>query len=285
MDFFSQIIAFLMAICMVFTGFMDNGEVKTSSEAELVREDKLVFTDAMYAGQGITTDGEYFYTSGSLAGIGIAGLSKWNIDTMELVKNNPDALPEKYVELYNTDHIGGISYYGGKIYAAVENKEEDFPLIVVYDSETLEQVDLFKIPNTNLSDGIPWCAVDGDNGYLYCSPFKNVTGILAFDLETMEYSHTIPLSEEITRIQGGEVYDGVLYLSYDMANSNKDYVLTVNALTGKVDTLFSRTLPSLAGNEAEGLTVFLQEDGAFIHVLDYDKTVGVYLRRYKLLDN
>ncbi len=284
MNFFTELIAILMAICTTFLGIMDKGPVETSPEAELVKETQLVLTDAMYAGQGITTDGKYYYTSGSLTALGIAGLAKWDMETMELVKTNDDAIPEYYKNLYGSDHIGGISYYNGKIYAAVENKAEDFPLVVTYDPKTLEQIDIYKIPNDNLPDGIPWCAVDGENGYLYCSPFKNVTEILVFDLDTMEYSHSIKLSQQITRIQGGEVYGGVLYLSYDVANNNTDKVLAVDVETGHVDTLFERKVPSKAGNEAEGLTVYLTDDGAFIHVLDYDKTVGVYLRSYKLVD-
>ncbi len=285
MNFFDALISFLMSICMIFTGFMDFGTAKSSKEVNLINEEKLVFTDAMVAGQGVTTDGEYFYTSGSLTALNIAGLAKWDIDTMELVAENTDAIPEFYNEIYESDHIGGISYYNGKIYAAVENKAEDFPLVITYDPETLEPVDIYKIPNDNLPDGIPWCAVDGENGYLYCSPFKNVTQILVFELDTMEYSHSIELSKEITRIQGGEVYGGILYLSYDVANSNTDKILTVDVKTGDVATLCSRTLPSAAGNEAEGLTVYPMADGSLIHVLDYDKTVGVYLRSYEVVDN
>ena len=65
-------------------------------------------------------------------------------------------------------------------------------------------------------------------------------------------------------------------------NNNTDRILTVDVVTGEVNELCRRTLPSKAGNEAEGLTVFPMADGTFIHVLDYDKTVGVYLRHYKL---
>ena len=99
----------------------------------------------------------------------------------------------------------------------------------------------------------------------------------------MEFSHIIELSETIYRIQGGEVYDGVLYLSND-DKTGSDKILTVDIATGKVDTLCKRTLPSLAGNEAEGLTIYPMEDGTFIHVLDYDKTIGVYVRHYKLTE-
>lgn len=282
MDFFSTIISLLMSVCMLLTGFLDQGTPKHSANVELVREDKLVFTDAMYAGQGVTTDGEYYYTSGSLTALGVAGLAKWDADTMECVLTNGDAIPADYKAWYGCDHIGGISYYDGKIYAAVENEAEDFPLVITYDCETLELIDIFIIEPDGLPDGIPWCAVDAENGLLYCSPFNDVEYILAYDLETMELSHAIKLSRRVTRIQGGEVYADKLYLSYDAEDSNTDQILTVDISTGKVEKLCSRTVPSMAGNEAEGLTIYPMEDGTLIHVLDYDKTVGVYLRHYKV---
>lgn len=282
MGFFESLWAFLVAFCMIFTGIMDYGTASSTKEVELVKEEKMVLDAAMYAGQGITTDGEYYYTSGSLTAFGVAGLAKWDAETFEQVAVNTKAIPEKYVNTHDSDHIGGISYYDGKIYAAVENEAEDFSLVITYDTETLQPVDSYKMPNEYLPDGIPWCAVDADNGYLYCSPFNEVDYIVACDLETMEFSHIIELSETVYRIQGGEVYEGVLYLSND-DESNSDKILTVDISTGEVKRLCTRTLPSVAGNEAEGLTVYPMEDGSFIHVLDYDKTVGVYVRHYKVV--
>ena len=282
MGFFESLWAFLVAFCMIFTGIMDYGTASSTKEVELVKEEKMVLDAAMYAGQGITTDGEYYYTSGSLTAFGVAGLAKWDAETFEQVAVNTKAIPEKYVNAHDSDHIGGISYYDGKIYAAVENEAEDFSLVITYDTETLQPVDSYKMPNEYLPDGIPWCAVDADNGYLYCSPFNDVDYIVACDLETMEFSHIIELSETVYRIQGGEVYEGLLYLSND-DESNSDKILTVDISTGEVKRLCTRTLPSVAGNEAEGLTVCPMEDGSFIHVLDYDKTVGVYVRHYKVV--
>lgn len=275
-------LSFLVTICMLLTGIMDSGEATSTPEVELVREDKLLSIDAMKSGQGVATDGKYFYTSGSLTAFGMTSITKRDAETMEVLVKNDSPIPQEYIDDYGSDHVGGISYYDGKIYAAVENKAEDLPLVITYDARTLHIVDIFELPNTDLPDGIPWCCVDGGNGYLYCSQFNEVNEILAFDLETMEFSHVIPLSEQIVRIQGGEVYDGVLYLSSDIADSNDDKIITVEVESGLVKELCTRSLPSAAGNEAEGITVFPMEDGTFIHVLDYDKTVGVYLRHYKL---
>ena len=284
MNFFHTIIALLTAICSVLTGFMDYGTATSSKSVNLVKEEKLVFDQAMYAGQGITTDGEYYYTSGSLTGLGMTALAKWDVDTMELICTNRSPIPELYKDVYGSDHVGGISYYNGLIYAAVENKSEDYNLVITYDCETLELVKTYNVRSDILIDGIPWCAVDGENGYLYCSPFNEVDCIVAFDLETMEFSHTIELSKPLVRIQGGEVYQGVLYLSSDTAHSNTDKVFGVDIGTGEVTTICSRNLPSAAGNEAEGITVFPMEDGTIYHILDYDKTVGVYIRHYEIVE-
>ena len=284
MNFFDAILAFLMAICSVFTGFMDYGTPTVTPGVELVKEEQLELLDVAFAGQGIATDGEYYYTSGSLTAFGVAGLLKYDAQTMECVAKNTDAIPEVYKNNFKTDHIGGISYYNGLIYAAVENDAEDFNLVITYDAETLELVEIYNMPNELLPDGIPWCCVDSKNGYLYCSQFNNVNEILAFDIETMELSHIIPLSEEVVRIQGAEAYDGILYLSSDIANSNDDKIFTVDVSSGEVKELCTRSLPSLAGNEAEGVTVYPMEDGSFIHVLDYDKTIGVYVRHYKVVE-
>lgn len=280
----SSVLSLLTAICMLFTTVMDLGTATVTPGVELIKEDKMVFDAAAYAGQGIATDGEYYYTSGSLTALGIAGISKYDAETMELVARNYDAIPKEYRENYGTDHIGGISYYNGLVYAAVENEAEDYPLVITYDAETLEPVNTYVLPSEPLPDGIPWLCVDGENGYLYCSQFNNVDCILAFDLDTMEFSHEIPLSTQVVRIQGGEAYDGVLYLSSDVEDSNNDVIYTVDLATGEVDTLCTRSLPSLAGNEAEGLTVYPMEDGSLVHVLDYDKTVGIYVRHYKIAE-
>ncbi len=282
---FQKFLAGLMAFASLFTGLMDSGTPTVTAGLEMVKEDKLVLTDAMLAGQGVTTDGEYYYTSGSLTALSISGLAKWDAETMEMKVKNDDAVPSNLRSDYGTDHIGGISYFDGKIYAAVENDAEDYPLVITYDARTLKVLDIYEMPAEYLPDGIPWCAVDAKNGYLYCSKFKDVEVIMAVHLDTMEFSHFIPLSQSITRIQGGEVYEDKLYLSIDNANTNDDQILSVDVFTGEVTDICTRSLPSAAGNEAEGITVYPMADGSLYHVLDYDKTIGVYLRHYKVVEN
>lgn len=282
MNILSQVWGIITIIAMILTTVLGIGPVTTEpTSIELVKTDRLLLEKAMYSGQGITTDGEYYYTSGTITAMDITGLAKWNAEDFSLVDSRLGVIPNEYKENYEFNHVGGISYYDGLIYAAVENKKRDRTLVVTYDCETLDAVSVNEVKDEYLTDGIPWCAVDGDNGYVYCSPFRNVEKIVAFDIDTMEFSHYIELSEAVTRIQGGEVYDGKIYLSSDNGE-NTDTVYCVDVENGETQTVCERTVPGLAGNEAEGMTVFPMSDGSLMHILDYDKAVGIYIRHYAM---
>ena len=134
-----------VAIISLIIGVMDMGTPTVTPEVEYVKQDQFLLLDATYSGQGVATDGEYYYTSGSLTAFDSACLAKWDAETMELCVKNDDAIPSEYREKYNTDHVGGISYYNGLIYAAVENKAEDFPLIITYDARTLKVVEVYEV--------------------------------------------------------------------------------------------------------------------------------------------
>lgn len=282
-NLFKQFWAVFTVLCTVITFIVGFGTPTASPTVELVNTDKLLLEDAMYAGQGITTDGEYYYTSGAMTAVDVTGLAKWRVDDFSLVSKRLSVIPNEYKEKYNSNHVGGIGYYNGLIYAACENSSKDHPLVITYDCETLETVSVYELPIEVLPNGIPWCAVDGDNGYLYCSPFRDVEKIAAFDLETMEFDHYIYLSQGVTRIQGGDVYKSKLYLSSDNGE-NTDTVFVIDVFTGKTTLLCERTLPGLNGNEAEGMTVCPMDDGSLLHIIDYDRIVGIYIRHYSIAD-
>ena len=50
---------------------------------------------------------------------------------------------------------------------------------VLYDCKTLKYTGIYyDMSSEYLTDGIPWCAIDRENGYLYTSQFHNVGEIL-----------------------------------------------------------------------------------------------------------
>lgn len=275
--------ALVGSVVILLSGVINGGDISCSPSAELIRTEQFTLDEALLMSQGITTDGEYFYTSGSIAALDLVGMAKWTADDFEKVIYNHSAIPKEIKEKYNSDHIGGISYYNGKIYAATEDDTDTYNLILIYDAETLEFTgEYYDLGTEYLDDGIPYCAVDGENGYLYTSQFHETDCILAYNLDDMSFSHKIMLSEPIDRIQGAEYYDGLLYMSYDVEDSATEKVQTVDVKTGKVRTLFERTV-SGRDHEAEGLTVYPMNDGSFIHIADYDKLISVSIRHYSLV--
>lgn len=261
--------------------------VAVSTEtAELVSKNVFVFEKALLMGQGITTDGEYYYTSGSISALNLTALAKFTFDDMEIVDSHINPLPKKCSDRGN-NHIGGISVYNGKIYASVEDGDDYlYPCIVVFDCETLEPTgEVYELPRENYDDGVPWCAVDGETGYLYASKWNDIEKIYVYDTNnSMSFVKEIDLCgiEKIHRIQGGEFLNGTLYLSNDIEdNGNIKNILSVNTETGETAIA---ALRDVGGDnvEAEGLTFYPDKNGAVMHVLDYNKVIGVFVHHYNV---
>ena len=241
----------------------------------------------MCSGQGLCCDGEYFYASGSLVAINFTGLAKFDKD-MNCLKMKTASVPKEFNEKYGSNHIGGIDCANGYIYAPVEGDIDGegylYNFILLYDCETLEYTGkYYDLTSEYLTDGIPWCAVDRENGYLYTSKFDGVTEILQYDLDTMELLQVIELDCELNRLQGGSVYNGVLYLSYDVSDSTQEQVLSVDPSDGSVTLEFTRNLPNY-DNEAEDICVYPLEDGSLFHFSDYDKLICANISHYKLIE-
>lgn len=278
---FSTIWVILLLILGLFSNIGGDSPANTD-ELELVSSHSYFLDEAYLCGQGITSDGTYFYTSGSVASVYMTGLAKINMSTGRFLLKNLTALPREFTKL-GYDHIGDISYYDGYIYAPVEDLEEEYPLVLLFDALTLQYTGIsYEMDSTYLPDGIPWCTVDPDNGYLYTSAFNNPDKIVAFNLSDMSFSHVIQLSETIDRVQGGDYFEGKLYVNLD-PHGNKKQVKTIDLDTGDVSLLFERDMGG-KDIEAEGLTITTDENGnPLFHFTDYDKAVTVFLRTYRML--
>lgn len=265
--------------------FLFTPDAVSTETAKLISTDTFIIDNAMIMGQGITTDGEYFYTSGTLTAINFTAIGKYTVDNMEYVDSNIDPLPSVCKERGN-NHIGGISYYDGKIYAPVEGGDEVPACIVVFYADTLKATgEVYDLPKANFPDGVPWCAVDSETGYLYASMWKDTNKIYVYDVnDSMKPVKTITLTGlgSIKRIQGGEFLDGTLYLSQDTKNNGKlRNILSVDIESGEVAIVAERNIGS-EKFEAEGLTFTKNEDGTVMHVLDYNKTIGIFVHHYSV---
>ncbi|MBR6531809.1 MAG: hypothetical protein IKT61_04845 [Clostridia bacterium] len=282
--FFQKIWA-IITLPLLILSMLTTPTAYDTPTADLISTHNFVFEKALLMGQGITTDGEYYYTSGSITAFDLTALAKFTVEDMTMTDSVINPLPDKCSDRGN-NHIGGISYHDGKIYAPVEGGDECYACIVVFDCETLTATgEVYDLPNEIYTDGVPWCAVDGETGYLYASKWNDIETIYVYDTANkMAPVREIDLKgmEKISRIQGGEFYKGTLYLSEDIHdNGNVKNILAVNVKTGMVTLAAER---DVGGDniEAEGMTFLPHENGAVMHVLDYNKLIGITVRHYKV---
>ena len=250
--FFNKVVSCIAAIMLLIVG-ADEINMPAPDGAEVVAKNTYVLLDRNVSSQGVTNDGEYFYFSGN------HDLGKASMETGEMVRVSFYAIPDE-LEEKGCNHIGGLSYYNGMIYAAVEDGPDyNNSFIVLYDAETLKFTGTYyELPHELHLEGVPWCAVDVERNVLYTAEWSNATVLNVFNLDDMSLVKTIPLSEPIDRIQGAELYGDKLYMSCDEENDLKR-ILTVDVETGVVETAFTRNIGSQF--EAEDMTVFEGEDG------------------------
>lgn len=279
MEFFKRIAAFFVSAMLLFANAVDNGGENTLGASKLVSTDRYVLCDGDYLTQGITTDGTYYYCTGARTYTGFNGIAKIDMKTGKVVAENRDAMPkEMKKQLFN--HLGGCSYYDGKIYVAVEDVFRKHPAVAVFSAETLEFTGQYKIlsediqPEGNLS----WCAANCEEGVLYTGISRGGDFVNVLDIETLEPIGRIMLETSFHRVQGAECYDGVLYISCNDTNKLK-HVYAADLETGKVSTVLERKAATLM-TEAEGITVYPTEDGAFFHVVDVIAMSVEVIRHY-----
>lgn len=257
---FKKLISIITAIMMLVVG-AEEKNIPLPEGAEIIGKNTYVLFDYQVTSQGVTNDGEFFYFSGN------EHIGKADMESGEIFLINVNAIPEELQEK-GCNHIGGLSYYNGYVYAAVEDGPDYLnSFIVLYDADTLEfSGTYYELPHELHIEGVPWCAVDVERNYLYTAEWSNATVLNVFSLDDMSLVKTVELSEKIDRIQGAEIFGDKLYMSCDEENDKKR-IFTLDVITGEVKECFIRNIGK--GFEAEGLTVFADENGdPVICVLD-----------------
>lgn len=230
--------------------------------------------DALLRGQGVTTDNENLYFSSNYC------LIKTDMSGQIIAKSNLLAIPFELQKM-GCDHIGGISYANGKIYAPIEDGGTfEHLYIAVYDAATLALLTCQAVPLDYHPRGIPWVVADAENGKVYSAPPDSIEAINVYDLETLAFIRTIPIAYPIDNNQGGEYRNGVLYVSV----SNEDQaVYGIELSSGRVTKVISRNL--LDGAEGEGMTIVDIDGETYFYILNIASIrAGVQLRTYKFID-
>ena len=277
-----RIVSLFLCLSLSFIAAIDNGGENTLENAEYLGSKYFAGSDARCSTQGITNDGTYYYTTGAVVALGFNGLEKIDMETGEVVLQNTNAMP-KELKKQSFNHLGGCTYFEGKIYVAVEDIMRKHPCIAVFSAETLQFTGEYKIlgeeiqPNGNL----PWCAVDEENRILYTGVSRGGEFVNALDIDTLELIEKRPIEHSLYRVQGAEFYDGLLYISCNDETKVK-HVYAVDPENGEIQTVLERK-SGTNSVEAEGITVRTDEDGSLLlDVLDVINSFNTALRTYKI---
>lgn len=277
-----RIVSLFLCLSLSFIAAIDNGGENTLENAEYLGSKYFAGSDARCSTQGITNDGTYYYTTGAVVALGFNGLEKIDMETGEVVLQNTNAMP-KQLKKQSFNHLGGCTYFEGKIYVAVEDIMRKHPCIAVFSADTLQFTGEYKIlgeeiqPNGNL----PWCAVDEENRILYTGVSRGGEFVNALDIDTLELIEKRPIEHSLYRVQGAEFYDGLLYISCNDETKVK-HVYAVDPESGEIQTVLERK-SGTNSVEAEGITVRTDEDGSLLlDVLDVINSFNTALRTYKI---
>lgn len=280
MDRFIKVMATVLSVFAIVTANINglfNGDIYPYESAT-----RTVGLETLQRTQGVTNDGKYWYFSGKFT------LSKVDIETNETVAVNYN--PYADFEDMGIDHMGGIGYYDGYIYASLEDSHIfDHPVVAVFDAETLEYTGkMIEFDTQLMTRGCPWVCCDAESGYFYVAECNDSEEIFCFDLDTMEYVKSIPLSQPVDEIQGAEVYNGCLYAA---TNDPTRAVYQIDLSDGSVTKYFDRIMfysehIDNLGGEGQGITVLEMEDGTVFHALDIGTLfIDSNLRHYKPVES
>ncbi|MFF7158682.1 hypothetical protein [Streptomyces sp. NPDC008139] len=246
---------------------------------------------ALERGQGIATDGTYFYYSGTYS------LDKATVDGNHETASNPLAIPGALSGAYGSDHIGDIDVYGGYVVAPIEDGDGyRNPLLALYSANDLSWTGRYvRLPLALLPGGVPWVAVDPATGLVWTAPWNQdsaqgtdeLVGYRLSDLLSLPAGAELPvattvrLSRPLSRIQGATMLDGSLYASVD--GDGDKAVYAIDPATGSVTRAFTQDVQP--DDEVEGITALdLGPSGGRLHILNVGsgwKSIFLYLQHYQ----
>ena len=185
--------------------------------------------------QGIATEGEYYWVSGSTT------LTKYD-KNWNVIKENKD--PFKKYEL-EVNHIGDIDIYNNELYLGVEYFVDGVGKniqVAVYDGDTLELKRVFKFNSETGQLECSGIAVDPDHGYVYMVSWiddESSNYIYKYDLNSEKYLGKVKMDNPPKWIQGVAYNNNYLYVTTDDGDADKEepdnmYKIAIKNNIGKV---------------------------------------------------
>ena len=262
-----KISGLFFAALFVLSGAVSSPPSVTKGDLVPANEFEYPYSEGAAFCQGITTDGEYFYGTGCIKFLNYNAIVKIDTSTGEIAEIKDMCLPEDIIsEGYS--HLGDCSYYEGKIYAACEAFGFENPAVMIFDADTLEFLGYHVLPPEGQGNGhIPWVSVK--DGIIYYTQAREVDEVRMLSADDFSFLGVIPLDKTITKITGGDLLDGTLYLaSNDGSEEKVTYAVDLN--TGETTEAVIRNMGN-GFTEAEGLcitgagdkTLFIYNDVTF----------------------
>ena len=183
------------------------------------RSYKLLSSNEVAGRQGVASEGDYYYVSGSTT------LTKYDKD-WNVIAENTKPFDKGYEREVN--HIGDIDVYNNEIYCGVElflDGEASNIQIAIYDIDTLELKRTFNFEPQSGQTECSGIAVNPDNGtVIMCSWAMDETGeyLYRYDLESGAYMDKIKMDPAPKLIQGIAYNDGAYYITSDDGDADND---------------------------------------------------------------
>ena len=275
---FRKISGLFFSLLFVLAGAVSSPAAVTQGEMVLVNEYAYPYSEGGAFCQGVAADGTYFYGAGCIKYLNYNAIVKIDAATGEIVKCSDLCLPAE-VAAKGYSHLGDCSYDNGKIYAACEAFFFVNPAVMVFDAETLDFISYHVLPEEGQGNGhIPWVCVN--NGVIYYTQARDVTEVRMLRADDFSYLGAVKTDRTLTKITGGDVLNGVLYLSSN-DGANEKVIYAVDLATGKTETAFVRDMGN-AFTEAEGLAVRDTGNGVLFYCLDVAFASRTVIRTYRV---
>ena len=259
----------LLLICVFGCTACKENEMENNWKDDVPRRSyELNSVHAVNGRQGICTDGEYYWVSGSTT------LTKYDREWNVVVENRD---PFKGYEL-EVNHIGDIDVYENELYLGVEYFMDGVGRniqVAVYDGDTLELKRVFPF---NADTGQLECsgiAVDYDSETVYMTSWvdnESSSYLYSYDLHTGDYKGRIHMQPYPQWLQGIAYYDGYLYVTCDDGAADDEdpdhmYRVSINENGISATVTLEKTFDDvIRQGEIEGLS--------------FDKTNGQFLLLY-----
>ena len=190
--------------------------------------------------QGITTDGEYYWVSGSTT------LTKYD-KNWNIIKENKNPFIGYSKEV---NHIGDIDIYNNELYLGVEYFMDGIGKniqVAVYDADTLELKRVFPFREDTGQLECSGIGVDENSGYVYMVSWiddESSNYLYRYSLKNENYVDKIKMDNPPKWIQGITSYNGSIYVTSDDGDADKNepdnlYKIDIKENIGKVSLAYT----------------------------------------------